>query len=48
MRLAIATSTGPADWGLPIDWDTMATFRAELELQAALAEQQIANATRGR
>lgn len=33
MRFAIATSTGPAEWGLPIDWDVMATFEVELKLQ---------------
>ena len=38
MRYAIATSTGPAEWGLPIDWDVMATFQVELELQGEAAK----------
>jgi hypothetical protein len=40
VRLAIATGTGPADWGLPIDWDTLATFEVELAEQAASAERR--------
>lgn len=40
MRLAIATGTGPADWGLPIDWDVLATFEDELAQQAAAIERQ--------
>ena len=42
MRLAIATGTGPAEWGLPIDWDTMATFELELREQADAAERRAA------
>lgn len=34
VRFAIATSTGPAEWGLEVDWDVMATFEVELKLQA--------------
>ncbi len=40
MRLAIATSTGPADWGLDIDWDVLATFQLELEMQAEAIERR--------
>lgn len=40
MRLAIATGTGPADWGLPIDFDVLATFEAEMTEQKAAAERQ--------
>lgn len=36
--MAIATSTGPKDWGLPIDWDIMNTFELELQMQQREAE----------
>jgi hypothetical protein len=40
VRLAIATGTGPADWGLDLDWQTMLTFEVELTEQAAAASRQ--------
>lgn len=40
MRLAIATSTGPGDWGLELDWQTMDTFELELAEQAAAMERR--------
>jgi hypothetical protein len=33
VRLAIATGTGPADWGLTLDFPTMLTFEVELAEQ---------------
>jgi hypothetical protein len=38
--LAIATGTGPGDWGLEIDWATLSTFELELQEQAVAAERR--------
>lgn len=37
MRLAIATGTGPEQWGLPLDFGTIATFELVL---AEMREEQ--------